>query len=163
LSFAYRIRRAVVDDAGIIAHHRASMFYDMKYVDEIGRASIKSASIPPLAEMIEREDYLGWLAESEEKVLASGGIMMRRLLPRPGSLHGGEEAYILNVYTEPSYRRRGLARKLMETALAWCCERGVARVTLHPSEEGENLYYGLGFERTKEMIWKRPQEERYGD
>jgi GNAT superfamily N-acetyltransferase len=160
MTFAYRIRYATVDDAEVIARHRAAMFYEMKSIDEIESASIISASIAQLSEMLARGDYLGWLVEWDAKVIAGGGVMMRRLLPRPGSLSGGEEAYILNVYTEPEHRRRGLARKIMETILAWCCEHDVARVTLHPSDEGEPLYRSLGFERTKEMLWVRTESDK---
>jgi GNAT superfamily N-acetyltransferase len=160
MAFDYQIRRATVDDAAVIARHRAAMFYEMKCVDQIESASIISASIPQLSEMLAGGDYLGWLVECDEKVIAGGGVMMRRLLPRPGSLQGGEEAYILNVYTAPEHRRRGLARKIMETILAWSRERDVARVTLHPSDEGEQLYRNLGFERTKEMLWVREQSDK---
>jgi GNAT superfamily N-acetyltransferase len=160
LTFDYRIRCATVDDAAVIARHRAAMFYEMKSVNEIESASILSASIPQLSEMLASGDYLGWLVECEENIIAGGGVMMRRLLPRPGNLQGGEEAYILNVYTEPEHRRRGLARKIMETILTWCYERGVARVTLHPSDEGEPLYCSLGFEKTKEMLWVRAESDK---
>jgi GNAT superfamily N-acetyltransferase len=160
MAFDYRIRRATVDDAAVIARHRAAMFYEMKSVDETESASIISASIPQLSEMLAEGDYSGWLVELEEKVIAGGGVMMRRLLPRPGSLQGGEEAYIMNIYTEPEHRRRGLARKIMETILEWCSEGGFARVTLHPSDEGESLYCSLGFERTKEMLWVRKQSDK---
>lgn len=156
----YRIRRATVDDAAVIARHRAAMFCEMKHVDEVESVSIISASIPQLSEMLAEDDYLGWLVELEEKVIAGGGVMMRRLLPRPGSLQGGLEAYVMNIYTEPEHRRRGLARRIMETILEWCCERGFARVTLHPSDEGEQLYLSLGFERTKEMIWVREKSKK---
>jgi GNAT superfamily N-acetyltransferase len=160
MTLDYRIRPATVGDATVIAHHRAAMFYEMKYVNEIESASIISASIPQLSEMLAGGDYSGWLIEHDEKVIAGGGVMMRRLLPRPGNLQGGEEAYIMNIYTEPEHRRRGLARKLMETILAWCSERGFARVTLHPSDEGEPLYRSLGFERTKEMLWVPEQSDK---
>jgi GNAT superfamily N-acetyltransferase len=160
MTFDYRIRCATVADAAVIARHRAAMFYDLQSVNEIESASIISASIPQLSEMLAKGDYLGWLVELDEKVVASGGVMLRRLLPRPGSLEGGEEAYIPNVYTEPEYRRRGLARIIMETILTWCFKRGVARVTLHPSDEGEPLYRSLGFESTKEMLWVRMESKK---
>jgi GNAT superfamily N-acetyltransferase len=160
MAFDYRIRRATVFDAAVIARHRAAMFYEMKCVNEIESASIISASIPQLSEMLTDGDYAGWLVELDEKVIAGGGVMIRRLLPRPGSLQGGEEAYIMNIYTELEHRRRGLARKIMETILEWCSERDFARVTLHPSDEGESLYLNLGFERTKEMIWVRERAKK---
>ncbi|HZS09275.1 MAG TPA: GNAT family N-acetyltransferase [Blastocatellia bacterium] len=149
-----RVRRATVVDAGVIARYRAAMMRDAGMADEEEAAAIEAASLPILSEMLARGEFLGWLAECDGQVVACGGLMMRRLLPRPGALQGGEEAYILNVYTEPEYRRRGLAGKLMEKMIAWSRERGCARVTLHTSEDGRSLYESLGFVRTDEMRLK---------
>jgi len=60
-------------------------------------------------------------------------------------------ATILNVYTTPEYRRRGIAGKLIQTMIAWCKQQGLARVTLHASEAGRHLYQSLGFEPSNEM------------
>jgi GNAT superfamily N-acetyltransferase len=60
-------------------------------------------------------------------------------------------AYVLNVYTDPAYRRRGLSRRLMETIIAWCREQGFGVVHLHASEVGRPLYESLGFEPSNEM------------
>jgi GNAT superfamily N-acetyltransferase len=151
----YRVRRAAVDDAATVAHHRAAMFHDMKWVSDDEAARIREAARPRLAEMIAAGEYLGWLVESVgengAQVAAGGGMILRRLLPRPGSLEGGEEAYILNVYTEPEHRRRGAARLLLRAMLAWCEERGAARVSLHTSDDGRRLYESLGFVATNEM------------
>lgn len=156
---SYRVRMATAEDAPVIAYQRAAMFYDMGSVSDNERATLEAAVLLQIREMIRRGDYFGWLIEGDDKILAGGGVILRRLLPRPGSLQGGEEAYILNVYVEPDYRRRGLARRIMETILVWCQQRQVARVTLHPSDEGQPLYESLGFERTKEMLLqRRPQE-----
>jgi len=66
-------------------------------------------------------------------------------------LHGSHEAYVLNVYTEPTHRRGGVARAIMNAILEWCREQRVARVTLHASREGRPLYEDLGFEPSNEM------------
>ncbi|MFN7946895.1 MAG: GNAT family N-acetyltransferase [Blastocatellia bacterium] len=145
------IRRATVADAAVIAHQRARMFYDLGRVSDQEAAAIETETRRQMNELLESEEYLAWLAECDGKIVAGGGVMMRRLLPRPGAVQGAEEAYILNVYTEPEYRRRGVARKLMETIIAWARERGCERVTLHPSEDGRALYESLGFDPTDEM------------
>jgi GNAT superfamily N-acetyltransferase len=151
----YTIRQATPADAATLAHQRAAMFRDMGWVTDGEAAQIEEAARPRLAEMIAAGEYFGWVVEisSEDggQVVAGGGIILRRLLPRPGSLEGGEEAYILNVYTEPEHRRRGVARRLMRALLAWCDERGAARVTLHASDGGRPLYEELGFAPTNEM------------
>ena len=61
----------------------------------------------------------------------------------------------MNVYTEAAYRRRGLVRGLMKTAMEWCAREGVGTVIPHASDEGRPLYEKLGFEATDEMRLKR--------
>src|SRR5438477_11966920 len=54
-------------------------------------------------------------------------------------------ATVLNVYTDPLYRRRGNARLLMEAMIDWCKHEGFARVNLHASDSSRHLYESLGF------------------
>lgn len=149
------IRCATVADAAVIAHQRARMFYDLGRISDDAAAAIEAETQRQMGELLESGDYLAWLAECDGKIVGGGGVMMRRLLPRPGAWQGAEEAYILNVYTEPDYRRRGVARKLMETIIAWAQARGCERVTLHPSEDGRALYESLGFVPTDELRLRR--------
>ena len=58
---------------------------------------------------------------------------------------------ILNVYTEPGFRHRGLARWLIEAALHWCKANAVDFVILHSSPQGRKLYESLGFQAGNEM------------
>jgi GNAT superfamily N-acetyltransferase len=46
-----------------------------------------------------------------------------------------------------------LARALMAAILEWCRAQGIAKVTLHASDEGRPLYQSLGFTATNEMEW----------
>jgi len=62
-----------------------------------------------------------------------------------------ERAIILNVYTELEFRKRGIARQVMQAILAWIKERGLRSVNLHASAEGRGLYEKLGFAATNEM------------
>lgn len=147
----YTTRTATVDDAPTIAHHRAAMFQDMGIIDHVEAVTLEAASLEYLLKAIDSEEYLAWLIESGDKTAAGGGLIIRRLLPRPGHMDGGFEAHILNIYTEPSHRRRGLARKIMTAMLDWCTQQGIKRITLHASDEGRPLYENLGFKQTNEM------------
>lgn len=127
------------------------MFRDMKEVDEQGASIIENASEDHLAALIEAREYFGFLAEHEGVVVGGGGVWLRPLLPRPGTLQGAMEAYVLNVYTEPEHRRSGVARAIMEAIIDWSRDRRLARVTLHASKDGRSLYEAFGFEPTNEM------------
>jgi len=124
------------------------MFLDMGAIDKAEAASLEVSS---QSYLLKASEYLAWLIESESVVVAGGGMILRQLLPRPGHLSGGSEAHILNIYTEPSHRRLGLARKLMTAMLDWCRLQGIHRITLHASDAGRTLYESLGFIQTNEM------------
>lgn len=133
------------------------MFRDMGVLAEADAPRLEASSRRHLAEAIAGAHYYGWLAEVDGVVAAGLGVVLRPQLPRPGCLDGGREAYVLNVYTEPAHRRRGLARGLMQAALDWCHAAGITRVALHASDEGRRLYESLGFAATNEMI-RGPKE-----
>jgi GNAT superfamily N-acetyltransferase len=145
-----RVRLATVDDAEILARHRAAMFRDMGDVDDLGASVIENASADHLKALVEAREYFGFLLEENGEVIAGGGVWVRPVLPRPGMLNGALEGYVLNVYTEPGHRRRGLAREVMREILDWCRHRQLARVVLHASKDGRSLYEELGFEVSNE-------------
>lgn len=147
----YRLRPATAADAAVVAHHRVAMFRDMGVLGSADGAALELASRLFLDRALAEGSYCAWLFEGDGGVVAGGGLVLRPLLPRPGYLDGGTEAYVLNVYTEPTHRRRGLARRLMEAILAWCDAHQVTRVSLHASDEGRALYVALGFASTNEM------------
>jgi GNAT superfamily N-acetyltransferase len=148
----YKIRLATIDDAAIIARHRANMFFDMGYFDEQEARVIEANSLPILREMLMSGEYRGWLVESEGQMVAGGGMILRRLLPRLGSISGGQEAYILNMFTDREHRRKNLARQIMQVMIAWCQENNIGRVSLHASDEGRPLYESMKFKATNEMM-----------
>lgn len=150
----YTLRFATLEDASILAHHRAAMFHDMGDVDEQAASIIENASIDQLTALMEAREYFGFLAEFEGEVVAGGGAWLRPLLPRPGTLYASIEAYVLNVYVEAEHRRGGVARTLMKTIIDWSREQKVARVVLHASREGRPLYEELGFELSNEYRLK---------
>jgi ribosomal protein S18 acetylase RimI-like enzyme len=71
--------------------------------------------------------------------------------PHPAHPTQSRRGYVLNVYVEPSHRRLGLGRRLMELADAELAARGVSFVILHATEQGRRLYAELGWSATTEM------------
>ncbi len=114
-----------------------------------------SATFLPYVRRALAEDlYLGWLAcTSDGRVVAGGGLIVHEWPAGPGNLNT-RRAYILNVYTEPEYRQRGLARRIVTSILDWCRAEGFQTVSLHASQAGHPLYEDLGFVPTNEMRLK---------
>ena len=146
------MRLATVGDAGTIASHRVRMFLEAKGWPEERGAELLAVLPPFLERAIGAGMYRGWLLVTPGGEVAAGaGVQVRELIPRLEVL-GGPEALVVNVFVEPSYRRRGLARQLMVAILDWCREEGIGRVVLHPTDAARPLYASLGFGASGEMI-----------
>jgi GNAT superfamily N-acetyltransferase len=149
-SAAKRIRQATLADIEIILHHRRSMFADMGEGGEAELDEMVISARPFIEAAIRNGSYRGWLIEVGDRVVSGGGVAIVGYQPTPlDSLP--RRAYVLNVYTEPAYRRQGLARQVLQTIIAWCRERGFKAVLLHASDAGRPLYQELGFAPTNEM------------
>ncbi len=145
------IREATPEDQATILNHRTSMFRDMREgtPEELDRMAELTG--PWLARALADGSYRGWLAQdSSGRVVAGAGVLIS---PWPASPKDPcpRRAMILNVYTEPPLRKRGIARQLVRAALAWLKHQGFHSASLHASDEGRHLYEQLGFADTNEM------------
>ena len=64
----------------------------------------------------------------------------------------GKRAHLMNVYTNPEYRRQGIARQTVTMLLDEAKERGVTYISLDTTQSGEPLYQALGFGHSKETM-----------
>ncbi|MFI5363562.1 MAG: GNAT family N-acetyltransferase [Elusimicrobiota bacterium] len=153
MSATLRIRAAAIDDIPEILRQRRGMFEDMGCRDGDALAAMVSVSAGYLQKAVADGSFRAWLVMDGDRVVAGGAIVIS---PWP-ALAGDSacrRATILNVYTDPDHRRRGIARLLMRTMIDWCRREGFARVSLHASKDGRHLYESLGFEPTNEMRLK---------
>lgn len=147
----FRIRQANPDDLSHLVHHRRAMFEDMGHRDPGVLSRVDQSSLAYFREALRLETYKAWLAEaSDGRVLAGGGIVIADWPGYPGETLA-KRAWILNMYTEPEFRRHGLAKQLLQTMLEWCRGNGFRTVSLHASPAGRALYELVGFAPTNEM------------
>lgn len=147
----FRVRQAGIDDLETVLHHRVRMFEDMGGRDPAVLDHIRRLSRTFFDRALREGTYRAWLAETTDgEVVGGGGVL---IADGPGSPGENEprRAWILNVYTEPEFRRRGVARSVMQIILEWCGGEGFATIYLHASPEGRALYESLGFQRNNEM------------
>jgi GNAT superfamily N-acetyltransferase len=155
---AFTIRQATLADLDTIVTHRQKMFEDMGATDQSIHAAFAPAFKSWVRERLENDRYHEWFVVTPAgQIIAGTGLWLMDWPPRYGD-SSPFRGYILNVYTEPAFRRKGLARWLMQTVLDWCTANGVKRVTLHYSDEGKFLYESMGFEKSNEMRFNLPSE-----
>ena len=75
---------------------------------------------------------------------------MRNKHPSPWSV-STTMPYLMSVYTEPNFRRKGLATRITKEAMKWCRKKGYSSLSLHASDMGKDIYSRLGFHKTREM------------
>ena len=153
----FRIRRASAQDSDIISWHRARMFQDMGDVSgrafEILRAKVRTR----LEEWIDNGNYIGWLAtpaDEQQMIVAGAGVQLQRILPRPldvSTIGEGRQGTIVNVFTEPQWRQRGIASLLIKEIIIWSKSEQIDRLVLHASDKGRSIYERIGFVASNEM------------
>ena len=155
LSQGYTLRDATHADITALVNHRRRMFEDMdaRRGRRYGAADLDAMDAVyagQLQAQLADGSLRAWVIETSGQIVASGAVLFRQWLPRPNDLTQ-RLAYLHSVYTVPEHRRRGLARRIVETAIEACRAQGLRRLVLHASEQGQPLYQSLGFLPTNEM------------
>ncbi|MDQ2918373.1 MAG: GNAT family N-acetyltransferase [Verrucomicrobiota bacterium] len=155
------IRRATVADAATIASHRARMFRDMGQVPPELYEPLRASAEKWLVNGFGSGEYVGWLATAVNlplDIIGGVGVQLRRVSPHARQKADGEvliaegrHALVINVFTEPKWRRRGIGESLVREIIAWAKTERLDRLVLHASKEGRKLYERLGFVITNEM------------
>ena len=96
--------------------------------------------------------HAAYLVFDAELFVGAGGISFYRVMP---TFHNpsGNKAYIMNMYTHPDYRRRGIASAVLDLLVKEALTRGVEHISLEATSMGRPLYTKFGFVPMKdEMI-----------
>jgi len=151
-------RAATVADAALIAAHRRAMFADIGRTPDSILDAMSRNFEPWVTRMIHEGKYAGWITEVDGKAVASAGIFVLEWPPHPLDPSAEGRGYLLNMFVERDYRRRGLAHGLVDLCLTEAHRRGLRVVALHSSDAGRSLYGGFGFRSTNEMFYVEPTE-----
>jgi len=155
----FTTREATIADSALIAAHRHAMFSSMPNPNPSVLDAMSRAFEPWVRQRISEERYLGWIAEEDGRLAGSAGLLILDWPPHPLHPTGHQRAYLLNVFVEPEFRRRGLARELLQRCMAEARRLRIPVVTLHASDAGRPIYEGLGFRSTSEMLYAEPAKD----
>jgi len=147
----FEICLATPEDAELIARQRRQMFLDAGQPDDDRMAAMFEAFVPWVREHLVREKYIGWLAREDGKTAGGAGLWLMEFPPHFLQVDP-VRAYLLNFYTAPEFRGRGLAKVLLKEAVDEAGRRGCEVVTLHASKFGRPIYEKNGFRQTNEMM-----------
>jgi len=146
-------RPVSLGDIDLICRHREEMFRASNAPgrsDEVLGAMTRSFRVW-IEPRLRDGSYFGYIAEEDGAVVAGIGLMIIDWPPHPSHPNEDKRGYVLNVFVEPSRRKRGLATRLMRLGEAEITRRGVSFAILHATRMGRPLYEQTGWTQTVEM------------
>ena len=145
------LRRAGVDDAPLLAEHRARVWR------EVGDWSDEALApqIPIWTRWIQKAvadgTYAAWIVHGDRgEPIGSGAVLVQVAIPRPG-FDSDRAGRVQSVYVVPEARRRGVAHAIMNEVIAFARTERLIFLTLHPSDEARSLYTAMGFTAQDEL------------
>ncbi len=125
--------------------------YRMAYLTEMqGKRSeeyqskLKGELTQYFTQALNEQRLFAFLAENDTDVLSFGAMVLKKI---PGDFNQSSylEGDILNMYTVPHARCKGISGMILDQLLAEARRRGISKVALHTSKDGEKLYRKFGF------------------
>jgi len=89
--------------------------------------------------------FIAWLAEVEGAVVASVFLAVQEV-PANTNFITGKTGTILNVFTYPTYRRKGIATELLKRIITEAKAFNLSFIELSATEMGRPLYEKFGFQ-----------------
>jgi len=138
-----------VDDSEINAmvQHRIQYLTELQGErDERYKNKLKNDLKEFFRQAIADGSFVAIVAKIADQPISYGGMIIKHI---PGDFNQSFyiEGEILNMYTIPEARRQGVASLILKQLLQIAREKGMSKVALHTSKDGERLYRSFGFAR----------------
>lgn len=141
-----KIRKAALNDVALLIKLRLDFLSD-----ESGPLSgEQSESITAelnsyFPEHLAKGDFIAVIAE-QDGCTASAAFLSIAARPANPSMPTGKAGTILNVYTYPEFRRKGLAAKILSMLIDEAGKQNVSIIDLNATADGKPVYEKLGFQ-----------------
>lgn len=143
MSFTYK--RATLEDLAVLTETRITVLRAANQLDEKNDMSdVEKQSFYYYKKALSDDTHIAYLVYDGQRFIGAGGISFYQIMP---TYHNpsGKKAYIMNMYTAPEYRRKGIAYKTLDMLVNDARERGITSVSLEATDMGRPLYLKYGF------------------
>lgn len=122
-----------------------------KLSDDVDMSEVERESYDYYMKALERGAHIAYLVYDNDRFIGAGGVSFYQVMP---TYHNpsGRKAYIMNMYTAPDYRRRGIAMKTLDLLVKAAVEKGVKQISLEATDMGRPLYEKYGFVRMEDEM-----------
>jgi len=112
----FAIREARARDIPTLVALRRELFAAMGYREPELLSQVANASARYFATALPRGEFRAWVAEVDGEVVGYGRLVIHTVPPTPRNL-AGKEGYIMNMFTRPKWRRRGIGTAILSCIL----------------------------------------------
>jgi len=95
-------------------------------------------------EALAENRFFAYMAVLQGEILSFGAMVIKKI---PGDFNQSLylEGDILNMYTIPQARRQGISALILKQLIDEARKRGISKISLHTTKDGEKLYRMYGF------------------
>ena len=135
-------RRATAEDAEALAALRMAFLAE---VSGAGADPVLQRSIQDyFRRAIPAEEIVVFVAVADSQIIATSGVIFHVHAPSNRN-PTGREAYVMNMFTLPEWRKRGIATRLLQTVIDHSAQNNCRKISLHIVPGGRSLYEKSGF------------------
>jgi len=109
------------------------------------KLSLIVADLPPYFDSHLNKDLFAFVCRDDD-IIAGCCFLYISEKPSNPSFINGKTGTVMNVYTRPQFRRKGIAGRLMKMLLAESEKLRLDFVELKSTDDGYKLYRSIGFE-----------------
>ena len=112
--------------------------------DDTDMSEVKRQSFEYYQKALGDDSHIAYLIYDGNRFVGAGGVSFFQVMP---TYHNpsGNKAYIMNMYTVPEYRRKGIAYKTLDLLVNDVLNRGITSIALEATDMGRPLYEKYGF------------------
>lgn len=94
---------------------------------------------------ITSNDFVVWVAEYNGRIIGTSGMVVWQRPANYGGLESGKLGYLLNFYTIPEARRKGICTRLLNELIKEARLIGLKYLHLNATKDGIRIYRKAGF------------------
>jgi len=144
-------RRARIDDVHDLIDYRVRFLNELYNHPEDDKTEIvRKSLLEYFTKAIPSNDFIAWVAEYNGKIIATSGMVVWQIPARYGGVESGKLGYLLNFYTVPEARRKGIGTRLLNELIKEAKSLGLKDLRLHASKDGIDIYRKAGFVEPKQ-------------
>ena len=148
----FEYKRAMLEDIEELVRTRILVLRAAnKLSDDVDMSLVEQETCAYYKRALETGEHIAYLVYDNGTFIGAGGVSFYQVMP---TYHNpsGKKAYIMNMYTAPEYRRRGIAFHTLDLLVKAAKEQGVSQIALEATDMGRPLYEKYGFVKMEDEM-----------